>query len=242
MVPDGDNPLPAAAWRNTSLRQVVRLSLPARVLRVRISNAFGTTPLLLQAAAVGLAARAGTPDLLGGTARPLRFNGEPAVMVPAGGEYLSDPVELRAEAGADLAVSLHFNGEPAVQTGHPGSHANSFVVRGDQVMGEHWSGAQAFERWYQLADVEVQADAGVGALAAIGDSITDGHGVKTDGNTRWGRLPRSSACDASASRRWASSTRASAAAGCCATAWDPTGSRASSATCSRAQASRTPWC
>ena len=185
MVPDGDNPLPAVSWRNTSLRQIVRLSLPARILRVRISNVFGTTPLLLQTAAVGLATRAGAPDLLAGTARPLRFNGEAGVMVPAGGEYLSDPVELSAEAGADLAVSMHFLGEPISQTGHPGSHANSFVVAGDQVMGEKWSGAQAFERWYQLADVEVQADAAVGALAAIGDSITDGHGVKTDSNTRW---------------------------------------------------------
>ena len=185
MVPDGGNPLPDAAWRDTSLRQIVRLSLPARVLRVRISNVFGTTPLLLETAAVGLAARAGTPDLQVGTARPLRFNGEAGVMVPAGGEYLSDPVALRADAGADLAVSMHFLGEPMRQTGHPGSHSNSFVVPGDQVMGEHWSGPQVFERWYQLADVEVQADAGVGALAAIGDSITDGHGVKTDGNTRW---------------------------------------------------------
>ena len=185
MEPDGGNPLPDAAWRNTSLRQVVRLSLPAHVLRVRISNAFGTTPLQLQSAAIGLAVRAGSPDLQPGTARPLTFGGEAATMVPAGGEYLSDPVDVTADAGADLAVSLHFLGAPVHQTGHPGSHANSFVVPGDQVMGEHWTGAQVFERWYQLADVEVQADAGVGALAAIGDSITDGHGVATDANTRW---------------------------------------------------------
>src|ERR1700712_3254579 len=85
MVPDAGNLLPDAAWRNTSLRQVVRLSLPARVLRVRISNVFGTTPLLLETAAVGLSARAGTPDLQPGTARPLRFDGEAGGMGPAGG-------------------------------------------------------------------------------------------------------------------------------------------------------------
>ena len=185
MVPDAENALPDAAWRNTSLRQVVRLSLPARVLRVRISNAFGTTPLMLESAAVGLSARAGTPDLLAGSARALRFGGEAGVMVPAGGEYLSDPVELAVDAGADLAVTMHFLGEPVRQTGHPGSHAKSFVVAGDQVMAEHWNAAETYERWYQLGDIEVQADAAVGALAALGDSITDGHGVKPDADTRW---------------------------------------------------------
>jgi lysophospholipase L1-like esterase len=185
LVADGDNALPDASWHDTSLRQVVRLSLPARALRVRISNVLGTAPLMLETAAIGLAVRAGAPDLQPGTARPLRFNGEAGVMVPAGGEYLSDPVELGADVGADLAVSMHFLGAPARQTGHPGSHANSFVVAGDQVMGEHWEGAQAVEHWYQLADVEVQAEPGVGVLAAIGDSITDGHGVKADANTRW---------------------------------------------------------
>jgi len=184
MVPDG-NTLPDALWRNTSLRQVVRLSLPARVLRVRISNVFGTTPLMLESAAVGWIVHPGSPDLVAGSARPLRFNGEASVMVPAGAEYLSDPVELGADAGADLAVSMHFLGEPARQTGHPGSRSKSFVVPGDQVMGEQWTSPEIVERWYDLADVEVQADAGVGALAAIGDSITDGYGVKVDTNTRF---------------------------------------------------------
>ncbi|MBV8604860.1 MAG: SGNH/GDSL hydrolase family protein [Pelomonas sp.] len=185
MVPDGGNLLPDAQWRDTSLREIVRVSLPAHVLRVRVSNAFGVTPLELDAASVGLAQRAGDPALQPGSVRALRFNGETHVMVPAGAEYLSDPVELDARAGADLAVSLHFLGEPARQTGHPGARAKTFLVHGNQVMVEQWSGADSVERWYALADVEVRAPRGVGALVAIGDSITDGHGVATDSNTRW---------------------------------------------------------
>ncbi|MBV8604007.1 MAG: SGNH/GDSL hydrolase family protein [Pelomonas sp.] len=185
MVPDGGNVLPDALWRDTSLRQIVRLSLPAHVLRVRVSNVFGTTPLMLDAAAVGRARQPGSPELQLGSARALRFGGETAVMIPAGAEYLSDPVELDVPTGGDLAVSMHFLGEPVRQTGHPGSRAKTFIVSGNQVLGEQWKDPQAVERWYDLADVEVQAPRATGALAAIGDSITDGHGVPTDSNTRW---------------------------------------------------------
>ena len=185
MVPDGGNVLPDALWRDTTLRQLVRLSLPAHELRVRISNVFGTTPLTVDAAAVGLARQPGSPDELPGSARALRFNGETSVMIPAGAEYLSDPVALDVPSGGDLAVSLHFLGEPVRQTGHPGSRAKTFIVSGNQAMGEAWKDVQSVERWYSLADVEVRAPRSVGALAAIGDSITDGHGVPTDSNTRW---------------------------------------------------------
>ena len=185
MVPEGANALPEAQWRDASLRQVVRLSLPARTLRVRLSNVFGTAPLVIDAAAVGLVQQLGSPDLRPGSARPLRFMGEARVMIPAGGEYLSDPVELQLPTGGDLAISLHFQEPPARQTGHPGSRSKSFLVAGQQVMGEQWQDAQAVERWYQIADVEVRAPQAVGALALIGDSITDGYGVLADTNQRW---------------------------------------------------------
>jgi len=185
MVPDGANALPDAQWRDASLRQIVRLSLPASTLRVRLSNVFGTAPLVVDAAAVGLTRQLGAPDLQPGSARALRFNGETSAMIPAGAELLSDPVELGVAAGSDLAISLHFLNEPARQTGHPGSRSKSFVVAGNQVMGEQWKDAQAIERWYQIADVEVRAPQSVGTLAAIGDSITDGYGVPTDTNNRW---------------------------------------------------------
>jgi lysophospholipase L1-like esterase len=185
MVPDTNNALTPEQWRDTSLRQIVRLSLPAHTLRIRVSNVFGTAPLLLSSASVGLARQLGTPDLQPGTAHPLRFNGETTVRIPAGGEYLSDPVEMKVSAGADLAVSMHFLGEPSRQTGHPGSRSNSFIVSGDQVMAEQWTAAQMVTRWYSLADVEVMAPRKVGAVVAVGDSITDGYGVKPDANTRW---------------------------------------------------------
>jgi lysophospholipase L1-like esterase len=185
IVPEGPNALPAAQWRDATLRQIVHLSLGGERLRVRISNLYGTQPLLVDAASVALAVQPGSADLKPGSVRALTFSGRPNVMVPAGAEYYSDPVDLSVPRAADLAISLHFPSEPSRQTGHPGARGNNFSVAGNLVMAPKLEGAQAFTRWYQIADVEVASAPGARAIVAIGDSITDGYGVVNDTNTRW---------------------------------------------------------
>jgi lysophospholipase L1-like esterase len=179
------NALAPEQWRDASLRQVVRLSLGGSRLRVRISNAFGSGPLLVGAASVALAQAPGKPDLQPDSIRPLTFNGGASVMVPAGAEYYSDEVALPAAAGADLAVSLYFTAEPARQTGHMGARTHTFLAKGNRVAEAAWDDPGKVTRWYALSDVEVRAPATAGAVVAIGDSITDGYGVTVDGNNRW---------------------------------------------------------
>ena len=185
MVPGAQDALPALQWRDATLRQVVHVSLGARVVRVRVSNAFGSAPLTLDSASLALAAGPGRADVDAGSIRPLRFDGRAVVTIPAGAEYASDPVELPHAAGADLAVSLHFLAEPTGQSGHPGARATSFVASGDRVLEAHWAEAEKVTRWFQLAAIEVLAAPGVHSVVAIGDSITDGYGATIDGNDRW---------------------------------------------------------
>jgi len=185
LVPEGQNELPAAAWQDATLRQVVRVSLGGSRVRVKLSNAFGTAPLAIDAAGVALALAPGRADVAADSVRALRFGGAAAVTIPAGGEYLSDPVDLPHAGGADLAISLHFAAAPARQTGHPGARATSFLVHGNQVAAPAWRDAQTFTRWYQIAGVEVLAPPRAHAVVAIGDSITDGYGVNPDTYARW---------------------------------------------------------
>ena len=185
LVPEGQNELPAAQWRDSSLRQVVRVSLGGSRLRVRLSNAFGTAPLVVDAGSIALAPAPGKADVDAASLRPLRFGGAAAVTIPAGAEYVSDPVELVHAAGADVAISLHFTEAPARQTGHPGARATSFRVAGNQVQAASWPGAETFTRWYQIAGVDVVAGSGTHTVVAIGDSITDGYGVQPDTYARW---------------------------------------------------------
>jgi lysophospholipase L1-like esterase len=183
--PEPHNELALQNWREGSLRQIVHTSLAGEQLRVRFSNAFGITPLMIDGASIAKAMAPGRPDIDAQSVHALSFNGRPNVMIPAGAEYYSDPVTLAHGAGADLAVSLYFKGEPARQTGHPGSRANSFVTAGQHIAEAKWPQAGKVEHWYLLSDVEVLAPQAVGVLVAIGDSITDGHGATTDGNDRW---------------------------------------------------------
>jgi lysophospholipase L1-like esterase len=185
MVPDAKNELPAPMWRDASLRQIVHVSLGASQVRVRVSNAFGTEPLVVDGASLARALAPGRADVDPATIRPLRFGGRASVMIPAGAEYASDPVDLPHPAGADLAVSMHFGAEPARQTSHPGSRANSFVVHGDHVLDARWEQAEKVQHWYQLTDIEVLAAPSAHAVVVIGDSITDGYGTTTEGNDRW---------------------------------------------------------
>ena len=185
LVPEGQNELPAAQWQDASLRQVVRVSLAGRQLRVKLSNVFGTAPLVVDAGSVARAVQPGRADADAASLRPLTFGGAAGVTIPAGAEYLSDPVDLPHAAGADLAISLHFAQAPARQTGHPGARATSFIARGNQVAAAVWPQAETFTRWYQIAGVESLAGAGAHTVVAIGDSITDGYGVQPDTYARW---------------------------------------------------------
>ncbi len=183
MVVEGDNALPADRAAAITLRQVVRLSAGGEQVRVRLSNAFGTRPLAIGAGHVAHAIALGTPKIDRGVS--LTFAGRPGAVIPAGAEIYSDPVALTAAPGSDLAITLYLPDAAAPQTGHPGSRATSFTLAGDHVADPDLTGAATTTHWYALADVEVAGSANAGTIVTIGDSITDGYGVKPERNTRW---------------------------------------------------------
>ena len=183
-IPEDRNMLPADALTGATLRQVVHLSLGGRSLRVHISNVFGTEPLHILAAHV---ARAGL--ILGSidpkTDRALAFSGRADVTIPAGADYISDPVAFDAPPLSDVSISLLYDQAPAQQTSHPGSRATSYYAKGDHVSAAELPTPTTVEHWYQIEAIDVFAPANAVAVVALGDSITDGHGTTTNGNDRW---------------------------------------------------------
>ncbi|WP_404338721.1 GDSL-type esterase/lipase family protein [Sphingomonas sp. MMS12-HWE2-04] len=184
MAPSGDALTAAGDLADATLRQVVRVSLGGRQLRVRLSNAFGNAPLAIDAASVARSVNNRTSRIDAAALHRLRFNGSPRVTIPAGAEYWSDPVALPVKAGDDLAISLYLPSAPDRQTGHPGARATSYLVHGDQVAAAELAGAKTITRWLVIGGVEVDAP-GASALVILGDSITDGYGVPPDTNQRW---------------------------------------------------------
>jgi lysophospholipase L1-like esterase len=183
-IPEERNALPPDALADATLRQFVHLSLGGRIIRIELSNAFGTQPLHILAAHVARPGdAAGSIDTT--TDRALTFSGRADVTIPAGATFLSDPVAFDAPPLSDLAITLRYDGAPAQQTSHPGSRTTSYLVKGDFVSAALPPGAQEIDHWFQIEGVAVMAPANAAAVVALGDSITDGRGSTTNGNDRW---------------------------------------------------------
>src|SRR6516165_8904213 len=91
-VPEAGNSLAPGDLRDATLRQVVHLSIGGDALRVHISNAFGTAPLDFTSVHIARPTSAASPRIDSSTDRPLTFSGRPGVTIPAGAEYVSDPI------------------------------------------------------------------------------------------------------------------------------------------------------
>ena len=174
---------PAPGLSDSTLRQIVHVSIGGSRLRVRFSNAFGSDPVEITAAAIAAAGDRGAihPD----SSRPLSFGGEPVVAIAPGAMAVSDPVESELAPLADLAVTMHFGQVSRDVTGHPGARCTSFLQQGDFVSAATLPAPVTIEHWYILSGVEVWAEQPQGVLAILGDSITDGRGSTTDRNRRW---------------------------------------------------------
>ncbi|NOT26130.1 MAG: SGNH/GDSL hydrolase family protein [Acidobacteria bacterium] len=186
--PTGQAAQPPPRFNNQTLRQIVRVSLGGEQVRVVLSNTFGTASLPVGAARVAL--RQGDAAIVPGSSRLLTFGGCPAAAIPAGAVAVSDPVSLSLPAFADLVIDVHLTGDSAATSSPLTSHANALQTNylsgpGDHAGASDLPGASPLTAWFFLARVEVMAPARVGAVALLGDSITDGSRSTPDTNNRW---------------------------------------------------------
>jgi len=179
------NALSPEDLRDSTLRQVVHLSLGGSEIRLRLSNRFGATPLNLTAVHMARPVSGSSGEIVAGSDRALTFSGSPEVTIPSHADYISDPILFRADALSDLAITMRIKVAPEEQTGHPGSRATSYVTHEALATASELPGAKTVEHWYFIAGVDVAASPDARAVVVLGDSITDGHGATTNGNDRW---------------------------------------------------------
>jgi lysophospholipase L1-like esterase len=192
-IPEPPNTLPLDDLRDATVRQIFHVSIGGSILRVRLSNTFGAQPLHFTSVHLARPLTTTTPaaaPMIGpsidpATDRALTFSGAADVVVPAGAEYFSDPIDYPVTPLSSIAVSFHLDNPPMGETSHPGSHATTFYVHGDKSGTAEIPDAKQIEHWYQVSGIDVEASAQTAAIVAFGDSITDGHGATTNGNDRW---------------------------------------------------------
>jgi lysophospholipase L1-like esterase len=195
VVPPSSSPSSVVTWAASAqqigdvapgqtFRQVVHTSVGGTSLRIRLSNAFGTEPVTFGNAYAGN--RRPGSAAVDGVNRPLTFAGSASVTVPPGGDVSSDPLPGRVPAAADLLISVFLSSAGGPGTGHGMAMQTSYLASGDHAAEP---GAQAFtqqtQSWFYLDAVSVVAPAKTGAVAVLGDSITDGWHSTGDRDNRW---------------------------------------------------------
>jgi lysophospholipase L1-like esterase len=175
---------------NRTLRLVVNPHRGGRSARVRLSNRFGSGPLVVQR--VSVARSTAGASVAARSLRAVRFGGRRRVTIPRGADVVSDPVAIRFGAFHDLSVSLYVRRAAGPATVHPlATEPSSYTAPGDHTAD---AGATAFGApavsWTYLNGVDVRAPRRVHTVVALGDSITDGFRsevARRPGarNTRW---------------------------------------------------------
>ena len=186
------NPATTIQIRNQTLRQITHISIGGDQVRVKLSNRWGTTPLVVEAAQVAL--RSADQNIVPKSSRPLTFSENPSFTIPAGAEVLSDWVEFEAPDLTDLAIDIYLPGDTrelplsplsvrlnALQTTYlsePGNHVGSLMF-------PLAATRPTVLAWGFLAEVDVTATQRTGTIVALGDSITEGLRSTANTNRRW---------------------------------------------------------
>src|SRR5207248_5954774 len=183
-------PADANRINNQTARQIVHLSVGGDRVRVKFSNRYGTSAMVVNAASVAI--RAGGESIVEGTNRQLTFGALSSYTIPIGAELVSDWAELRVPDQADLAVDLYLAADTSASTSpltlhnvRPAGQLLSYIATGDQTGVTTLPTEATRTQWYFLVGIDVPAPKAVGAIVAFGDSITDGTASTLNANARW---------------------------------------------------------
>ncbi|WP_229427255.1 SGNH/GDSL hydrolase family protein [Massilia atriviolacea] len=172
-----------ASFERQSVRDVVRLSVGGKRLRIVLSNRYGATPLRVGEMRVALAGEGAA--LVAGSSRAVTFGGSVHASAAPGAVLVSDAVDLPAGALARLAITTYYPAPTPVSTFHWGGQQMPYLVGGNATAAADLPAAARFAGRAFLNSVLVEAPAAARSVVVLGDSITDGNGSSPDRDRRW---------------------------------------------------------
>ncbi len=179
------NLAPEPGLSGNSLRQIVEISFGGKEVALKLSNEFNTEETEILGVELAEANTQGSSwHISTSTSTPLTFNGLRGVTMKPGEVIVSDPAAFKMKPRMNVAITIHFGKASNTDvTGHPGSRTSSYIAKGDT---KDFRGAKETAHWYYINSLLVVTPQGKkGAIAAIGNSITDGRGTTTNGQNRW---------------------------------------------------------
>ncbi|PFH27520.1 SGNH/GDSL hydrolase family protein [Burkholderia sp. JKS000303] len=168
-----------------TVRQIVYPTVSGRAARIRVSNAYGRAPLVIEDA--GLARAGDGAALAERSAAPVRFGGKASVTLAPGQELESDPVAIDVTAGRPYAISLRMGANQRMTVWHRVSNQFNYVSTPGDHVDDPGAGAfrTRFTQYAWVTELAVEAGSARASVAAIGDSITDGLRSSLNRNHRW---------------------------------------------------------
>ena len=182
LVERHNNP-PSPGLANNSLRQIVQVSIGGKKVRLKLTNEFSQEATEIRAVELAIAKTAGNSSEIDEKSTvSLTFDGKASVEIPAGGKVASDPVNFKIGPRENVAITIHYGASSPSVSGHPGSRTTSYLKAGNTT---DFSDAVRTDHWYNILALEVEAPKKAGAVAILGNSITDGRGSTTNEQNRW---------------------------------------------------------
>jgi lysophospholipase L1-like esterase len=167
-----------------TVRERVRVSIGGAQICIRLSNEYGSVPLLIGSATI--AAPNDPASVRAGSIQTVTFGGRDSVTIPAGAPVLSDPVAFSVTSGAEISISLYFPKRVVTPTLHQLALKRAVVSQhGDHTHAERIDGGATSKSLILVSAVLVPAQPAHRLVVAFGDSIVDGDGSTADADHNW---------------------------------------------------------
>jgi len=214
-VPQGTQPVRIGVWQgamagpegtspDATIRQLVMVSTDARSLRIRFSNHFGATPLVIREAWAAKPVASSTARLVGGSSTRVTFDGRRGITIPAGKQAWSDPIRISIKAGHQVALSIYAPNAPVTSKNFfayayaaPGMYISTPGNHAREESGRSFPALTVDDTDYPLKDVGYhpgqvwwtdvvtgRSDSR-GTVVVIGDSVSEGWLAYGPPGQRW---------------------------------------------------------
>ena len=195
---------PQGSSPDATIRQLMMVSTTSDSLRVRLTNEFGKTALVITEAWAGLPVASSTARLKKGSNTPVTFAGHRSVTVAPGKHIWSDPIDLHVRQGQQIALSMYAPHQPissknffaysyappGMYISTPGNHAraesgHSYPALKVEVTDYPLTntGYHPGQVWW--SDVVSAQTKSQGTVVVIGDSVSDGWEAYGPPGQRW---------------------------------------------------------
>ena len=167
---------------NTSVRQIVKVSIGGEKLVLQLSNEFGSAPVEIKS--VYIADALDSCDINTKTAKYITFNKKKSTVIPIGGVVNSDVLTFPLKPLQLLSITVCYGNQvPEHATSHRGSRTTSYIAHGAVKPKSTFRAFEKLEHWYNICKINVLSTAT--AVVVLGNSITDGRGSTTNKQNRW---------------------------------------------------------